>query len=88
MDRSENLKELIAYVDDLGLLGRTEFNRDPNIPSSPELPRLEQIIVAKMDRTESALGLNQIAAMLSCKKQQASRLVDRLVKPAAFPREP
>ena len=88
MDRSENLKELIAYVDDLGLLGRTIFNRDPNIPSSPELPRLEQIIVAKMERTESALGLNQIAAMLSCKKQQASRLVDRLVKAAAFPREP
>ncbi len=88
MDRSENLKELTAYVDDLGLLGRTVFNRDPNIPSSPELPRLEQIIVAKMDRTESALGLNQIAAMLSCKKQQASRLVVRLVKAAAFPREP
>ena len=88
MDRSENLKELIAYVDDLGLLGRTIFNRDPNIPSSPELSRLEQIIVAKMERTESALGLNQIAAMLSCKKQQASRLVDRLVKAAAFPREP
>ncbi len=88
MDRSENLKELIAYVDDLGLLGRTIFNRDPNIPSSPELSRLKQIIVAKMDRTESAIGLDQIAAMLSCKKQQASRLVDRLVKAAAFPRKP
>lgn len=80
MDRSKNLKELIAYVDDLGLLGRTIFNHDPKIPSSPELSRLELIIVAKMDRTEGTLGLNQIAAMLSCKKQQASRLVGRLVK--------
>lgn len=80
MKREESLKELIAYVDGLGLIGRAIFGKAPNLPSSPELSRLELILVATLSRLGRSLTLKETACRLACSKQQASRLVDKLVE--------
>lgn len=79
MKREDSLKELIAYVDALGLIGRAIFGKAPNLPSSPDLSRLELILVASLRRLGRPITLKETARRLACSKQQASRLVDKLV---------
>lgn len=79
MNREEALKELIGYVDGLSLIGRAIFAKNPNLPSSPELSRLELIYVAALRRLDRPFTLKETASRLACSKQQASCLVDRLV---------